>query len=338
MELDVFKSDAFSMHSLTATINKLPFQPTRLAQLALFDSRGIMTTSIDVEEQSGRLTLIQSSPRGSVAADFLGEKKRTMRTFKALHFERDSKVRGDEIQNVRAFGSETELQTIEAIVADRMSELTPMHDVTLEFQRINAVQGLLIDADGTTLYNLFTEFGVTQQTQDFAFTTTTLDVRGKVTAAKRLSEAELGGTMVTGYRAFCGATFFDALVSHPNVIAAFQYQQGQVLASDLRDGFKFGDVTWEEYRGSVTKPDSVGGGSATFVNTDQAFLVPQAPIFITRFAPADYSETANTIGLPRYAKMFQDPGGLNKFQGINTQSNPISLCLRPRAVIKLTHS
>ena len=40
-------------------------------------------------------------------------------------------------------------------------------DLTIEHQRIGAVKGIVMDADGTTpLLNLFTEFGVTQEVYD----------------------------------------------------------------------------------------------------------------------------------------------------------------------------
>lgn len=338
MQLDVFTPDAFGMHQLTATINKLPYQPMRLGELKLFQEDGVRTVGIDIEEKSGRLTLIQSSPRGGVSQDILGEQKRGLRTFKAFHFERDSKIKADEIQGVRAFGSETDLQIAEEIVKERMTELIPMHEVTLEYHRMNALLGILLDADGSTLYNLFTEFNVVQQTQNFVFSSDTEDVRGDIVAAKRLSEEELGGEVISDYRALCGANFFDKLTSHPNVIEAYKFQQGQMLQSDLRKGFRFGDVTFEEYRSAVAKPTSVGGGTAAFISPDQAILVPVAPIYITRFAPGDYMETVNTKGLPRYAKLLPDPTGANKFVQINTQSNPICLNTRPRAIIKLTKS
>ncbi len=340
MQLDVFTGDAFSMHSLTATINKLPHQPLRLGQLGLFQEAGVRTTSIDVEEQSGRLTLIQSSPRGGAAPDPLGAKKRTLRTFKVYHFERDSKVYADEVQGIRAFGSETELQAVEAIVQERLAELRPMHEVTLEYHRVNAVRGYNLDADGSTLKNLFTEFDVAQQMKDFAFTTATTDVRKVIVEAKRLAEGELGGQVVTGWRGFCSAGWFDAFAGHANVVDALKYQQSLTLRQDIREGFEYGGVIFEEYRGSVTKPDSIGGGSAAFIEANVAYLVPvTAPsIFVTRFAPADYEETVNTLGLPLYAKQVADPTGLNKYRLINTQSNLICLCLRPRAVVKLTKS
>jgi len=214
----------------------------------------------------------------------------------------------------------------------------PAHEVTLEYHRVNAMQGLLLDADGSTLLNLFTEFGVSQQTHNFAFTTTTLDVRSVIIEAKRKAEDELGGQVITGWRGICSAEWFDAFVGHANVQEALKYQESLVLRTDLRTGYEYGGVVWEEYRGSVTKPD--GTGSAAFIPASMAFLVPiTAPsIFIARFAPADYEETVNTPGLPLYAKQAPDPSGLNKFRLINTQSNPLCLCLRPRAVIKLTKS
>jgi hypothetical protein len=331
MQLDVFSSDAFSMHSLTATFLKQPYQPLRLGALKLFQEAGVRTTSVDIESMDGRLSLIQTSPRGGPAQDTLSTNKRTMRTFRAYHLERNGKVYADEVQNIRAFGSETELQQVEALVAERLGELRPMHEVTLEYHRVNALQGILLDADGTTLKNLFTEFGVTQQTKDFNFSSATLDVRGALVAAMRLAEDELGGQVITGWRAFCSSGWFDTFIGHANVVAALQYQESQTLRTDLRRGYSYVGVDFE---------DSVGGGTAAFIPANTAWLVPvTAPsIFITRFAPADYEETVNTLGLPLYAKQAPDPSGLNKFRTINTQSNPICLCLRPRAIIKLTKS
>lgn len=339
-QLDVFTGDAFSMHSLTATINKLPYQPMRLGELRLFQEAGIRTAHLDVEERAGRLSLIQSSERGGAAPDPVGQAKRTLRTFKVFHFERDSKVYADEVQGVRAFGSETELQTVEAIVNERLAELRPAHEVTLEYHRVNAMRGFILDADGSTLKNLFTEFGVTQQVKNFPFTTSTTDVRKTIVEAKRLAEAELGGEVIIGWRGFCSQGWFDAFAGHANVVGTLQYQESLTLRQDIRYGFEYGGVIWEEYRGAVTKPDSVGGGTAAFIEADVAYLVPiTAPsMFITRFAPADYEETVNTLGLPMYAKQVPDPSGLNKYRRINTQSNMICLCLRPRAVIKLTRS
>ncbi len=335
--LDVFNSDAFSMTSLTAAINKRDYKPGRLGQIGLFDARGIPTTTLFVEEKSGQLRLVQTSSRGGPGGT-VGANLRTARAFRVPHLQQNATILADSIQNIRAFGSETEVQTIQGMVDERNADMQDNLLVTQEYHRMGAIQGVILDADGSTIYNLFTEFGVTQQTLDIAFGTTTTKVRSRIVAAKRLAEDELGGMLIQGWRGFCGKNWFDALIDHTTVAEAYKYQQGQQLQNDLREtGFSYGGVMWEEYRGSVAP--QAGGSAVSFVNDDQAWLVPiVSGLFITRFAPADYEETVNTMGLPFYAKQAPDPSGFNKYRALEVQSNPISLCLRPRAVIKLTKS
>ncbi len=333
--LDVFNSDPFSLTSLTDRINKVPFKPGMLAPL--FSAKGIPTTTLFVEEKSGVLSLVQTSARGGPGGS-VGTNMRTARAFRVPHLQQNGTVLADEVQNIRAFGEESVAQTIQDLVDERNTEMRENILVTQEYHRMGAIQGLILDADGSTIYNLFTEFGVSQQTLDIALGTDGTKVRARIVAAKRLAENELGGVTVLGWTAFCGAAYFDALVDHPAVTEAFKYQQGQQLQDDLREtGFKFGGVTWKEYRGSVAP--QAGGAAVDFVNTNQAWLVPTVPgMLVTRFAPADYEETVNTMGLPFYAKQAPDPSGFNKYRALEVQSNPISLNTRPRAVIKLTKS
>ncbi len=87
----------------------------------------------------------------------------------------------------------------------------------------------------------------------------------------------------------------------------------------------FADINWEEYRGTADGEVSVPA--------DEAWLFPEgAGIFKTWFAPADFVETVNTIGLPRYAK--QKLMDFERGVEIHTQSNPLPINLRPRAVTR----
>lgn len=335
--LDVFNSDAFSMTSLTAAVNKRDYKPGLIERLGLFEARGIPTTTLFVEEKAGQLRLVQTSQRGGPGGT-VGANLRTARAFRVPHLQQNATIVADSIQNIRAFGSETEVQTIQSMVDERMSDMQDNILVTQELHRMGAIQGVIPDADGSTIYNLFTEFGVTQQTLDIALGTAATEVRARIVAAKRLAEVELGGAIIDGWIALVGKSYFDALVDHATVKEAYKYQQGQMLQSDLREtGFTYGGVTFYEYRGSVAP--QAGGAAVDFVNDNQGWLVPKvAGMFITRFAPADYQETVNSMGLPFYAKQAPDPSGFNKYRALEVQSNPISLCLRPRAVIKLTKS
>lgn len=324
--LDVFNGDAFSVVSLTDAIIKAPYKPGRIGALGLFASSGISTTTATVEMKDGRLSLIPVTPRGGPGST-IGAQKRTARAFTVPHLERDATVLADEVQNVRAFGSENNTEAVQQLVNERLADLKSMHEVTLEHLRAGAIQGQVLDADGSTvLLDLFSEFGVSQQTVDIDLGSGTL--RSQCVAIQRLSEAVLGAEFVTEYRAMCGDAFFDAFIESDAVKETLKYQEGRVLREDLRKGFEFGGITWENYRGRV--------GGVDFFPTDEAYVIPLGTsIFKTYFAPADYEETVNTLGLPYYAKQVPDPSGLNKYRRINTQSNPLCLNLRPDAVIKV---
>lgn len=328
--LDVFKSDAFSEVSLTAAILKAPYAPGRIGALGLFREGGITTTTVVVEEKDGQLSLIGTSPRGGPASN-IGNPKRTARSFVVPHLEREAKIMADEVQNVRAFGSDNAQEAVQTLVNDRLAELRRMHEVTLEHLRVGAIKGNILDADGSTvLFNLFTEFGITQQTKDIVLSVSTTEVRNDVVAIQRLIETELGAEPISGYRAFCGDAFFDDFIKHTNVKESLKYQESALLRTDIRAGFEYGGVIWENYRGKV--------GSVDFFPTSEAYVVPTGTdIFRTWFAPADFIEAVGTLGLPIYAKLVED-AELNRWVKTHSQSNPMPLCLRPRGVIKVTKS
>jgi hypothetical protein len=118
--LDIFRSDAFSVTSLTAAILKAPYKPGRIGTLGLFRESGMTTTTAVVEEKDGFLELIETSQRGAPAKS-LGNQKRTAKSFVASHLERESKIMADEVQGVRAFGSEDAHADVQAIVDEKMA-------------------------------------------------------------------------------------------------------------------------------------------------------------------------------------------------------------------------
>jgi len=235
------------------------------------------------------------------------------------------------VQNIRAFGSETELETIAAKVNDQLSEMRAQHEVTFEFLRAGALQGLIKDGDGTTLFNLFTEFGVSETTRSFELEVAATDVRGLCLATIRNIEDELGAAAYTQVRALCGDTFFDEFIAHDDVKAGYEhFRDGEMLRNDPRAAFPFGGILWENYRGKV--------GSTDFIPLTEAraFPVGVRGLYKEHFAPADYVEAVNTIGRPIYAK--QTRMKFDKGVELETQSNPLPLCTRPALLIKLTNT
>jgi hypothetical protein len=327
--LDIFNNDAFSLQSMTLAITSAPHKPGRLGELGLFDEEGINTTFVSVEKEGESLVLVPAGVRGSVARP-VAKTKRQMVNFAAIHLPQTGGLNADEIQNVRAFGSETEMQSVQTLVNKDLAKQRMNIDVTLEYQRLGALRGQVLDADGVTVLNdLYTAFGVTQQVQGMALATAATKVRTKIVAAKRKMDAALGNLPYSAVRGLCSASFFDAFVDHADVNAAFdRYNQGEFKREDLRQGFMFGGVYWEEYRGAVNGTDFIAAG--------EAYMYPEGVpnLFKMYFAPADYMETVNTNGLPYYAK--QEPRKMGKGVDTESQSNPLTLCTRPAVIVKLT--
>lgn len=327
---------AFSMASLTEAINLLPNMYGKVNQLGLMPAKGVTTRQIMIEEQNGVLTLLQTKPVGSPgAANNMG--KRTIRSFAIPHIPLDDLIMPDEVQDVRAFGSETATDVISRRVNDKLQTMRNKHDITLEHLRMGALKGIILDADGSTLYNLFTEFGITQKTVNFALTTSTTKVISKCLEVLRHIEDNLFGEVMSGVHCLCSPEFYDALTTHSLVEDAFKYyqQSQQLLSGDLRGGFKFGNIVFEEYRGVAS---NAAGTAMKFVAANEAIAFPIGTMqtFSTYFAPADFNETANTTGLPYYAKVEEKRFG--RGYDLHTQSNPLPLCQRPALVVKLTKS
>ncbi len=335
--LDIFNDDAFSLASLTDAINKMPYVPGRAGALGIFNEQGVNTLTVQIEEMAGELALVPTTPRGAPPSQ-TAVMNRTLRTLTVPHLPLADTIKADEVQGVRQFGTGSQLQGMQAVVDQRLQMMAQKLDATVEYGRIGAIKGVILDSDGaTTIYNLFTEFGVGQQTEDVVLGTTTTDLIAKAAEIAGKIEDELGGGTYQRLHAFCGSTFWSRFVGHAAVKDAYRYYQatGQnqnPLREDLRyAGFQFGGITWEQYRGSV--------GGVAFVPVAEAFCFPVGVpnLFRTYFAPADYVETVNTIGLPRYAKQYPTDNR-NSGVTVEAQSNPLSICTRPRVLIKITTS
>ena len=331
--LDVFNNNAFSMVTLTDAINKLPFVPGKVGQLGIFSETGVSTTTVMIEERQGSLSLIPTSPRGAPATQNI-HNKRKARSLVVPHIPLEDTILADEIQNVRAIGSESDLEGVQQIVSQRLLDMSNKHDATLEYLRIGAIKGQILDADGATvLYDLFNEFGVTQIAEiNFDLdnvSPTPGSIKRICHQIKRDIQDELGAAPFTEIHAFCSSTFFDDLVTHPEVTKAYdRYQESLFLRQgQARSNFEYADIVFEEYRGSVAGID--------FIPEDKAYFFPIGTpgLFRQYNAPADFVETVNTIGLPRYAKQAIDDE-FQRWVKVHTQSNPLPICTRPRVLIK----
>ena len=336
--LDVFRGDAFQVIPLSLAINNLIFVPGYVSSRGLFNTISTAATAVAIEENNNILTLVAPTPRGG-PGQTMPKPRRSMRMLGVPHFEINDAIMAEEVQGVRPFGQETGTEVVQTKVAERMQVAGQSLEYTQEYSRVGAIKGIVTYADGTTL-NLFSEYGLTKPppiTFVFSSTANTGAVRQQCSAMIRTLGANLDGQGFSGIEAICGDAFFDALIGSLEVRQTYLNTQN---AAELRTGylnngqtwgsFVFGGILWTNYRGYAQ--------GAPMVETDLAYFYPTGVpnLFASVYAPADYIETVNTLGLPRYVKQYDMPN--DKGVHMDTQMNCLNFCTRPLALLSGTHS
>jgi len=336
--LDIFHQDAFSTIQLTTAVERHPFLPSGLGELKIFEPDPIRTTALAVEQRQGKLVVIPFSDRGEEGTQRTTE-KRQARYFDVPRLRHSDTIYANELQNIRAFGTETELMQVETEVARRLNGptgLTSNIEYTWEYQRLAAVQGLCTDYDGSIKYNWFSEFGITQAAEigfnlAAALPNTLRPLCNSITRSMaRKSQGAF--TASTKVYALCGDAFYDLFVNHPDVIRTYVNWNE---ASEIRGGsqgaafgsFEFAGIVWMNYRGS-------DDASTIAIPTDKVKFFPVgAPgIFRVAYAPGESFEWVNTPGKPIYVVPIFDRDR-NEWWKVEVSSYPLHICTRPEVLL-----
>lgn len=331
--LDPFGTNAYNLMSLSAAINILPNDYGKIRTSGLFKPKGVTTRSILIERKHGVLNLLPTRPVGSPGTKATRGSRDT-RSFAIPHIPHDDVILPQEYEGIRQFGTEAAFETEASVMNDHLATAKNKHMITLEHMMAGALKGVVYDSDGTTvIYNYFTEFLFNQLSVDFVLGTAGTDIKSKCLAVKRLMEENLQGEVMTQAKVLVDATFFDRFTSHAKVAAAYdRWRDGAALREDMRSGFWFGGLLFEEY---VGKAANESGVVQNFIPASEgiAFPLGTTETFKVFYAPADFRETVNTVGIPIYAK--QQPRDFNRGVDIHTQSNPLPMCLRPNLIIRI---
>lgn len=332
--MDIFNSDAFSLVSMTQGVEKMPTVPTFLGNLGIFDSEGIDTSIASIEQIGQTLQLIPTSARGTAPPMGVTD-KRTMRNFNIPRVAKSDQIFAAEIERVRAFGTESELETVVQKVAQKQAKLLREVALTLEYHRLGAIQGILLDAGGSTIYNYFTEFGISQPAEIDFDLDNAAPARGalaalaksvKRTIIRALGEAAPGIRIV----ALCGDTFFDQLTSHVEVARTYENWMAaeQLRANEVFSTFRWSEIDWVNYQGTDDNSTvAIAAGQVKFV-------VQGVPGLFRRInAPGETFETVNTIGRDLYSMLVRD-NDRNMWVQPEVYAYPLHICTRPEVLLR----
>ena len=318
----------FNVTELSAAISNLPTRIGNPSDAELF--RNIPGTtnvfSMEFYEESG--ILVPTTEWGGVAPKN-SSGKRTAKSWTIPHMPLEDVVKAADVIGVRAFGS-TAAETVQGKVLDKLQTMKNKIDATLAYRRSKAKQGIIVDADGSTILNYFTEFGIAQQVVYFDLGTATTNIAAKCQDVIDQIEDGLGQEVYSSIEVEVDRAFYDALTAHKNVREVFLGWSAaeSKLGRSNTSGFEFGGLKF------IVNRQKVGATPLVAASTGHAYPRGTQDVFLNGLAPADFNETVNTLALPYYAK--QAGKQFDRGFDLHVQSNQLPIVAKPKALVKVS--
>jgi hypothetical protein len=319
------------MIQLSEAVEELEYVPQYLDTLGIFEEESLFVRDVAVETKYGSISLISTSAEGAPPSD-TKPRERDTKPFRTQRLAGSFTLYASEVGGMRAFGSESELETVMSVYAERMAILRDKMDLTHEFHRLGALQGMLFDADGSLIYDYWDEFKKEKPAVfDFKLGTATTVVRKKCAEITRSLVASSKGAFLPGteIHALCGDAFYDNLTNHESVVRTYE---GWAAAADLRGNnahevFSHGGIFFHNYRGT-------DDGTTVSVKPDQCIIFPRNAkgVFKKYMSPAnEFMPFIGTKGRSVYAMNIRDEQREAWSKG-ELYSYPLFICTRPDLV------
>lgn len=347
LSLDILRNDAFSVVSLRRLVDNLPFVPTMLGDMQIFNPQPIRTREVILYEEDGNVHLIPTTEIGSPDVHQIRDQGRA-RMLRTKRLAKMDTVRAGELIGIAdtAIPESIRLRTAQALTAKRMAKLKSDMEATKELHRLGALQGKLIDADGTTvIYNYFDEYGISQPATinlNFAATSEndlTMFFQENVIVPMELTLKDRAPNGVT-VACLVGDYFWGRLMRHPGFRKLFELQAlARAGAADVLfqpnnwRRLNFAGIEWINYRGSTAGDIAVPTADAIF------FPIGARDVFDVYWAPGETLLDITEAGRPEYAYLQPDvrtamPEKLDMF----LRSYPLYACIYPKCLIRMTTS
>jgi len=327
----------FQVTDWTQDIVQIPLQWGTINQLGIFQAEPVAASTVTFEEviQDGAPIVDRvRGDRGSVNKD----NTRKIHTFAIPHFNDTDAIYPKDLAGVRAYGNPNAQETLDALRMRKLERIRQNYAWTMEAARAQIITaGTVYAPNGTVSQNFNTEFGFTRTTVNFALTTGSTEVLAKIEEGiAAIQDNVTNGIGITGVVCLASPTFFAALISHPNVKAAYQYYQStqEPLRNRLVPGNNAASMQREFYYGGVRFVEVRAKYNGTaLIPTDEAYFVAEGTdAFKTYFAPAERFGMVGTLGEELY--VFENEAQDGTKIEMWSESNFANAVLRPGAVVK----
>lgn len=334
--LNFLNQDPFSAVTMSTVINDTEYKPNFLQGLGLCRERPLTTQFATLVRKGKTLKVIKTSPRG--APDVQDQiDPRSMIQVPTFRIAKKDRITASEIQDVLRFSEDqVALMEIMGLIAEKQNELNDDVSFTMEHMQLGMVQGIMADADGATLIDAYSTFGITKPSAVHF----DLDATDPAEAAilKKLENlniqvqlASKGKWLQDTYLCgIAGKDFYQKIRHSAEVRETFK---GTKEAPELRKGggfseFWYGDTRIVHYRGS-------DDASSIKIPDDECRFFPvnaKEGTYEKFLAPAERLELANKKGQERYSWLVRDPQD-DAWVDVKVRSYPAYLCTQPDMLV-----
>lgn len=324
----------YGVEAMTTAVNKLPATQSTIRDLGIFTKEFRNTTYVKLAENNGQLSLVKNSPRGT-PGEPVKESYGKTKTFEMLHLQKDDNVFAEDVQNVKAFGSNSNKAiTVGEKVARKLAMMRGDVEYTREHLMLGALEGKLLDADAKTmLVDIYEAYGLERKAFDLKLSSATADISMTLEDILAEMETKQRGESVTGWTLLGGREFLKAFKYHKSIkdlYTRFNDTSGVYRDAPSKRAFNHMGIDFIQYNHTFPNGKTL--------DPKQGILLPMGTrsTFAEFFAPADTNDAVNTEALEFYAQREVKP--MNKGWNLEVQSNPLPMLLRPELVATITMS
>lgn len=341
---DVFSDNIFQGTEIQETVGQMVYIPQALNAMNLFEVDPIRTTTVGVYKSNETLEFIPTTERGSPRS-LPGRDSKQLVQLSTVNLRQEDRINSHEVQNIiqEYMPLDVALENADAEVDKRLRKLMRKLEFTREYHRFAALNGILLDADGTPIVNYFDAFGIVQPAAvTFAMATLTEGAfRERITQqVYRPMMRQLGARKGPGTRigAMCSDSFFDKLLKNPEVREVWKLQQTgrDAAGGDLTDqkawqSVVFAGVEWFNFMGTDD-----GTSIAVPADTCRFFPIGATDVFKEFRSPGEEWSVVNQPGEEFYAYVVPDPRGpaYVAFVDLYLDAHPLFACIAPDVLMR----
>lgn len=347
LSLDILRNDTFSYINLQRMAGNTTYVPQTLGQMQLFTPQPIIGEIVHLYEEDSTIRLVPTTERGTPDIRNLRDVGR-LRALKTTRLAQVDSVRAAELLGIAniSLGEAIRVRNAVNLLTKRTARMKNNLEYTKELHRFGAIQGKLLDADGTTVIaDFFDVFGLSQPALvNVNFST--------------IPEAQLlqffqdnfvrpitialqdGGRATPGMyiACICGDGWWAKLMTHPGFRRIYELvlqanaeaaARNQLTKPNMWMTVDFAGIRWINYMGTRNNAIAVPLQEARF------FPVGAQDVFNVYWGSGETLLDADQEGRPEYLYIQPDVRSqMPQFMDAFLRSYPLYACTFPKALMR----